>query len=132
MGIWKKDPIKTYDNKLGKIDQEKLQLMKRLEYLSKVEKDILDNRRNAGLKKYMNEGNRNDLLQEAERLGYSHDDIERLKKYSDDWNQDNISNEIIDEFENIGKYIKAQAPYKDKLLYKICDGLNLGGNENAN
>ena len=27
MGIWKKDPIKTYDNQLGKIDQEELQLI---------------------------------------------------------------------------------------------------------
>lgn len=132
MGIWKKDPIKTYDNQLGKIDQEELQLLKRLEDLRKLKEDTLYNRRNVGLRKYMNESNRNDLLKEAERLGYSHDDIAKLKKYSDDWNQDNISNEIIDEFENLGKYIRAQAPYKDNLLYKVCDILNLGGNENAN
>lgn len=132
MGIWKKDPIKTYDNQLGKIDQEELQLIKRLEDLRKLKEDTLDNRRNAGLRKYMNESKRNNLLQEAERLGYSHDDIARLKKHSDDWNQDNISNEVIDEFENLGKYIKAQAPYKGNPLYKVCVTLNLGGNENEN
>ena len=68
MGIWKKDPIKTYDNQLGKIDQEELQLIKRLEDLRKLKEDTLDNRRNAGLRKYMNESKRNNLLQEAERF----------------------------------------------------------------
>lgn len=132
MGIWKKDPIKTYDNQLGKLDQEELWLMKRLEDVRKLKADTLDNRRNAGPKKYMNAGKRNNLLSEAERLGYSHDEIARLKKCSDDWNQDNISNEVIDEFENLGKYIKSQASYKDNLLYKVCDILSLGGNENEN
>lgn len=66
-----KDPIKTYDNQLGKIDQEELQLLKRLEDLRRLKEDTLYNRRNVGLRKYMNESNRNDLLKEAERLGYS-------------------------------------------------------------
>lgn len=130
MGIWKKDPIETYDNQLGKIDQEELELLKRLEDLRKTKQDILVNRRDAGLKKYMSESKRNALLGEAERLGYSHSVIEKLKEYSDDWNQDKVSNEIIDEFENLGKYIKEQAPYKDNPLYKVSAIVNGGGGGN--
>lgn len=42
MGIWKKNPLEEYDNQLGKIHQEKLQLKQRMEELENLEKNTLE------------------------------------------------------------------------------------------
>lgn len=131
MGIWKKDPLEKCDNQLGKIQQEKLRLKKRLEELEELENNTLNNRKDIGIKKYLNIEKRERLLAEAERLGFSHEAIEALKEKAKDWNQDNISNDIIDEFENLVKYIKRQAPHKNNPLYWLGSISNFdGGNEN--
>lgn len=128
MGIWKKEPLSEYDNQLGKIRQEKLELTKRLSELDIMENDVLDNRRDAGLKKYMNVELRKKLLNEAEGLGFSHEEIEKLRAYENEWNQDIVSNSVIDEFVDLEKYIKKQAPHKGNLLYM----LGKGGNQDDN
>ena len=72
------------------------------------------------------------ILNEAEQLGFSHDAIEKLRIIAEDWNQDNISNDIIDEFVNLEKYIESQAPHKRNPLYLLGDILNFsGGDENV-
>lgn len=130
MEIWKKNPLEKYDNQLGKIKQEKLELKNRLEELEKLEINTLNDRKNAGMKKYMNKEKRERLLAEAEELGFSHEAIEKLREQAKDWNQDNISNETIDEFEGLEKYINRQAPHKKNPLYLIGSITNLvGGNE---
>ena len=47
MAIWKKNPLEEYDNQLGKIQQEKLQIKKRLEELEILETNTLENRKDA-------------------------------------------------------------------------------------
>lgn len=131
MEIWKKNPLVQYDNQLGKIRQEKLQLKKRLEELDDQEIDTLNNRRDAGIKKYMSNEKRKRLLDEAETLGFSHEEIQALRVYVDNWNQDIVTNAIIDELENLEKYIEKQAPHKKNPLYKLGGLTNsCGGNEN--
>lgn len=105
MGIWKKNPLEEYDNQLGKIQQEKLQLKQRMEELENLEKNTLEDRKDVGLRMYMREEKRERLLSEAEELGFSHELIEELRKKTKDWNQDNITNEIIDEFENLNLFV---------------------------
>lgn len=130
VGIWKKNPLEVYDNQLGKIQQEKLQLRKRMEELDDLEKNTLNIRKDVGLRIYMNEEKRERLLCEAEELGFSHESIEKLREQTKDWNQDLISNEMIDELENLVKYIKRQSPHKRNLLYLIGGITNfVGGNE---
>lgn len=116
VGIWKKNQLEEYDNQLGKIQQEKMRLKKRMEELEDLEKNTLDIRRDTGLRIYMNEDKRERLLREAEELGFSHESIEELRTQIKDWNQDNVSNEMIDELENLKKYIKRQSPHK-KIHY---------------
>ena len=130
VGIWKKNQLEEYDNQLGKIQQEKTWLKKRMEELEELEKNTFDIRRDTGLRMYMNEDKRERLLREAEELGFSHEGIEELRIRIKDWNQDNVSNEIIDELENLKKYIKRQSSYKKNPLY-ILGGINnlIGGNE---
>ena len=49
MGIWKKNPLEEYDNQLGKIHQEKLQLKQRMEELENLEKNTLEDRKDVGV-----------------------------------------------------------------------------------
>ena len=131
VGIWKKNPLEEYDNQLGKIQQEKLQLKQRMEELENLEKNTLEDRKDVGLRMYMRAEKRERLLSEAEELGFSHELIEELRKKTKDWNQDNITNEIIDEFENLKFYIEKQAPYRKNPLYFLGGITNIvGGNEN--
>lgn len=132
VGIWKKNPLEEYDNQLGKIQQEKLQLKQRMEELENLEKNTLEDRKDVGLRLYMKEEKRESVLSEAEELGFSHELIEELRNKTKDWNQDNITNEIIDEFENLNFYIKKQAPYRKNPLYFLGGITNIvGGNENG-
>ncbi|WP_444240619.1 hypothetical protein [Eshraghiella crossota] len=131
MAIWKKNPLEEYDNKLGKIQQEKLQIKKRLEELETLETNTLENRKDAGLRMYMKVEKREKLFLEAEKLGYSHEIIENLRNQTEDWNQDNITNEVLDEIENLNVYIKKQAPHKRNPLYLLGGITNIaGGSEN--
>lgn len=113
MAIWKKNPLEEYDNKLGKIQQEKLQIKKRLEELEILETNTLENRKDAGLRMYMKVEKREKLFLEAEELGYSHEIIENLRNQTEDWNQDNITNEVLDEIENLNVYIKNKLHTKE-------------------
>lgn len=133
MAIWKKNPLEEYDNQLGKIQQEKLQIKKRMEELEALEKNTLESRKDAGLRMYMKVEKRERLFSEAEELGFSHEIIENLRNQTEDWNQDNITNEVIDELENLNVYIKKQAPHKKNPLY-LLGGIanNIGGSENDN
>lgn len=132
MGIWKKDQLQKCDNELDKLRQERLRLNKRLKELDDLESNILNNRKDIGIKKYLNAEKRRHLLDEAEKLGFSHEAIEFLREKTQDWNQDNISNEIIDEFENLEKYIRRQAPHKNNPLYRLANISNYeGGNEDG-
>ena len=57
VGIWKKNPLEEYDNQLGKIQQEKLQLKQRMEELENLEKNTLEDRKDVGLRMYMRQKN---------------------------------------------------------------------------
>ena len=129
MEIWKKNLLESYDNQLGRIRQEKLGLKKRLQELDELENNTLSERKNAGIKKYLDENKRNNILNEAEKLGFSHEAIEKLRDIARDWNQDNVSNDIIDEFVNLESYIENQAPHKKNPLYRLGDMLNFSGGD---
>ena len=133
MAMWKKDPLEEYDNQLGKIQQEKLDLKNRIKELDALEIDVLKNRKDMGLRMYMKAEKREKLLSEAEELGYSHKVIEDLRNFSKDWNQDNVTNELINEFKNVELYIKKNAPHRKNLLYLLgCVTNDRGGNEDDN
>lgn len=86
MKIWKKNSLESYDNQLGKIRQAKLGLKKRLQELDELENNTLSEHKNAGIKKYLDENKRNNILNEAEKLGFSHEAIEKLRDIARDWN----------------------------------------------
>lgn len=124
---WKKDFLEQLDNNIKCKRQEKLEIDNELNDLESQKKDY-------GLNKYLDKNFRLSILNNAENLGYSKTDIQRMKYYVEEWNQDNVTIEVIDNFRNIESFIKQYEPASNKsTLYKI--GLfikNEGGNSNEN
>lgn len=132
MEIRKKNPIKIFDNKLGKLDQEELDIRNRLSQIEQERKNLLNQRKNAGIKKYMSRDKRNELLNEGKDLGFSLSELKILEYYNDHWNQDTITNDAITDFDNLEKYVIEQAPYKTNLLYRLGNIYHNGGKKDEN
>ena len=133
MEIRRKNLIDIYNNQLREVEQEELETKHTLQLIQEKKMNILNNRKDAGIKKYNNSNKRKQLLDDAELLGFSSTEIEILRQYIQQWDPDNVTNEIIDKFENLEKYIKKQAPHKKSFLYKIGSlPNNNGGTENDN
>lgn len=133
MKMRKKNPLGKYDNQVEKVEQSILVSKKRLEQQYELKSNILSERRDAGIKRYLNRDKRETLLNDAEQFGYSHDEIDRLRNDTKDWNQDNISNEIIDDLVELENYVLERLPYKERLLYYLGGIIDLrGGDEDEN
>ena len=64
---------------------------------------------------YYDASKRKALLDKAEALKYSRQTLDRLRSYNDDmWNEDNVNNDIISDFEAVEKYVDDNAPAWEK------------------
>lgn len=134
MFIKKTDKIDDYNNQIKLAKNEILELTRKLESKKEELNNISNEKRDYGIHKYLSKEYRVSLLSQAKALGYSIQIIEKLEQYVEEWNQDVITDDIIDSFKIIEEFIKnKQEPYKDSIVYKIgkffdCNGGN--GNEN--
>lgn len=128
MASWRKETFEYYDGRLAKVRRDKLELQKRLEDIEVEEQSILRSRCDFGIKKYASIKTREKIISEAESCGYSSKAINKLKEYNEHpWDQDTITNEIINEFIDADNYIRQQKKYKESLFYKLGD--IFGGSE---
>lgn len=130
MAVWKRETFEYYDDQIATVRQEKLELKKELDDKEAEEQLLLEKRRDLGIKKYASIKTREQIISEAESCGYSLKAIDKLKEYNKlSWDQDNVTNEIIDDFTDAFNYILQQKKYRKSVLYKI--GAIFGGNEDA-
>lgn len=128
MAFWRRETFKYYDERLAKVRQDKLELQKKLENIEVEEQLILEGRCDFGIKKYASIKTREKIISEAESCGYSSKAINKLKEYNEHpWDQDTITNEIINEFIDADNYIRKQKKYKEFFFYKLGD--IFGGSE---
>ena len=128
MALWKKETFEYYDDRITKVRQEKLELQKKVDNKEIEEQSLWEKRRDFGIKKYASIKTREWIISEAESCGYSSKAIDKLKEYNNfSWDQDNITNEIIDEFTDAHNYIRQQKNYRESIFYKIGD--KFGGSE---
>lgn len=124
MAFIKKKTLVYYDKRIENVRQRKLELKRELEKADEEEKSLECQRRDFGMGKYGTKKVRSRIISEADYYHYSQCEIEKLKKYMDlDWNQDNVTNEVIDDFSDAEEYIKSQTPYRRNPFYKIGDML---------
>lgn len=128
MAVWKKETFEYYDTRIAAVQQEKLELQRKVGEKETEEQSLLKKRCDFGIKKYASIKIRESIISEAENCGYSPKAINKLKEYNKfPWNQDNITNEIINDFTDAFNFIRKQNRYRESLLYKIGD--IFGGNE---
>lgn len=68
------------------------------------------------------------------KYGYSPEKLRELKVYVDEWNQDCVTNDVLDSFRVIEEFVKDnQEQYKGNIMYKFSkflsdEGRNLNEN----
>lgn len=128
MAFWEKESFEYYDDRIATVRQEKLEFQKKVDDKETEEQLLLKKRRDFGIKKYASIKEREKIISEAESCGYSLHAINRLKGYNKfSWDQDNVTNEIINDFNDAINYIRKQKKYRASFLYKIGD--IFGGSE---
>lgn len=136
----KKETLESLDKELNETRQQKLEYLNFINKLDKREKELSDRRRDMGLKQYSNMTVRNRLIDEGEKRGFSKLKIDSLRECNDNWNQDEVDNEIIDTFillENFIKDVENKRNKKNKkgLFYILGDlayPYGKGGENNDN
>lgn len=128
------DKLSSYDNEISKLKTQKTEYLMLIQGLDEKISNKLDEKRDYGINYYMDKGKRETLLETAEKYGYSPRKIQELRRYVDEWNQDNVTNDVLDSFRTLEEFIKNnQESYKENIMYKISklfDGERGNSNEN--
>lgn len=84
---------------------KKTECLKMIQGIDEQISNIVDERRDYGIKQYLDKKKREELLGNAERYGYSPEKLRELRVYVDEWNQDCVTNDVLDSFNaNVRKY----------------------------
>ena len=119
------DKFTEFDNQISNLNSDKLEHLKEIKKIDDKISNKEEERLNYGIKYYLEKGKREDLLIQAKEYGYSETKINALLPYVDNWNQDIITNDIIDSFRMIEKFVDDnQENYKGTILYKISKFFN--------
>lgn len=114
-----------FDNQISNLNSDKLECLREIKKLDDEISNKEEERLNYGIKYYLEKGKRENLLSQAKAYGYSETKINALMPYVDNWNQDIITNDIIDSFRMVEKFINDnQDNYKKNILYKFSKLFN--------
>ena len=127
------DKFTTYDNKISDLKTKKTEYLKMIQGIDEQISNIVDERRDYGIKQFLDK-NIKEQLENAEKYGYSPEKLRELKVYVDEWNQDCVTNDVLDSFRVIEEFVKNnQEQYKGNIMYKFSKFLSdEGRNSNEN
>lgn len=128
------DKFTTYDNKISDLKTKKTEYLKMIQGIDEQISNTVDEKRDYGIKHYLDREKRKELLENAEKYGYSPEKINELRVFIDEWNQDCVTNDVLDSFRVIEEFVKNnQEQYKENIMYKFSKFLsNEGRNSNEN
>lgn len=128
------DKFTTYDNKISDLKTKKTEYLKMIQGIDEQISNTVDKKRDYGIKHFLDREKRKELLENAEKYGYSPEKINELRVFIDEWNQDCVTNDVLDSFRLIEEFVKNnQEQYKGNIMYKFSKFLsNEGRNSNEN
>lgn len=128
------DKFLEFDNKISNLNSKKNEYLKMIQRLDEQISNTNDEKLNYGIKHYLDKQKRQELLELAAKYGYSPEKLSQLQKYVDEWNQDVITNDVLDSFRMVEQFVhENQEPYKGNIMYKLSKFLNNeGGNSYEN
>lgn len=128
------DKFSKYDNKISDLKTKKTEYLKMIQGLDEQISNTAEERLNYGIKHYLDRQKRQELLKTAEKYGYSPEKLGWLQKYVEEWNQDVITNDVLDSFRMVEQFVNDnQESYKENIMYKFSKLLSdEGRNSNEN
>lgn len=124
------DKFTAYDNKIADLRTREVECLKMIQGLEEQISNMIDEKRDYGIKRYLDKRKREELLEKAEEYGYSLEKINELRKYVEEWNQDCVTIDVLDGFKVMEEFVKNnQEPYKTSIMYKFS---KLMSNERGN
>ena len=124
----KKDTwAKEYDEKISNLNSTKLEYQKQIQKIESTVDNLKNSRRNAGLTYYGDKKKREELIEKGRVNGYSETKLKMLQPYVEEWNQDNVTNEILDDFNILEQFVAERYSYQKNKLYKISNFFSDGG-----
>ena len=123
----RKNEIKKCEDKISDLKIKKTECIKRkqvfeerIKCIDKEISNISDKKFNLGFQIYSDKELRDNILQDAEKCGYSHKKISELRDIHGDWNLDCIGIDEVDSFLTLDEYVKNnRKPFERSVLYKI-------------
>ncbi len=128
------DQFEEYDNKIQALNQQELEHLKEISNIREAKKKLEIERRDCGIRTYLEKEKRERILEQARQYGYSYEKLEELQNFVNTWNQDVVDNDIIDSFRMIEAFIEDnQAAYKKNIFYRVSKCFaDRGGNSDEN
>lgn len=128
------DKFKVYDNEISNLKSKKTEHLKIIQGIDEQINNTVNEKRDYGIKYFLDREKRKELLKNAQKYGYSPEKINELKIFVDEWNQDCVNNDVLDSFRVIEEFVKDnQDSYKENKMYKFSKFLsNEGRNSNEN
>lgn len=99
------DEFTKLDNQISNLNKNKLEYVREIKKIDNEISNKEEERLNYGIKYYLEKEKRENLLNQAKAYGYSERKINELLPYIDNWNQDIITNDTIDSFRMIEKFV---------------------------
>ena len=128
------DKFTMYNNKISDLRHKKTEQVKIIQGIDEKISNTVNEKLDYGIKYFLDREKRKELLENAEKYGYSPKIINELRVFIDEWNQDCVTNDVLDSFKFLEEFVKDnQEPYKGNIMYKFSKFLsNEGRNSNEN
>ena len=118
---------KKYDDQINNLNNQKLEYQKEIKKINSEVDNLQNNRRDAGLAHYGDKKKREELIEKGRASGYSETKLGMLQSYIEEWNQDNVTNEILDDFTILEQFVAECYSYQNNTLYRISNFFSAGG-----
>lgn len=119
------DKFKVYDNEISNLKSKKTEHLKIIQGIDEQINNTVNEKRDYGIKYFLDREKRKELLKNAQKYGYSPEKINELKIFVDEWNQDCVNNDVLDSFRVIEEFVKDnQDSYKENKMYKFSKFLS--------
>ena len=128
------DKFTMYNNKISDLRHKKTEQVKIIQGIDEKISNTVNEKLDYGIKYFLDREKRKELLENAEKYGYSPKIINELRVFIDEWNQDCVTNDVLDSFKFLEEFVKDnQEPYKGNIMYKFSKLLSSEGrNSNEN
>lgn len=126
-GKKKSNWAKEYDDEINNLNSTKLEYQKQIKKIDSTVDNLKNSRRDAGLAHYGDKKKREDLIEKGREKGYSETKLKMLQPYVEEWNQDNVTNEILDDFNILEQFVAERYSYQNNKLYKLSNFFSDGG-----